>query len=224
MPVSGGIDSLCEKLHAWHGCVEEMGKTLATKIIYWGKNGCREPRCVEEEENVRREEEMNGKKSKEKEKEKREAENGKVTRDMFLKREIAAHTERILLFKRSSILTRVFEERSTTLNYYRPSASTAAAGVTQKKLAAISEENRGAIGEWAKAEACLEGDKIHDDESRLKAVEEQVEKRQWKVTAAMAAGQKKRNDNIAMRNERKNDKKKGLSKKARLRRKILWEG
>ena len=40
------------------------------------------------------------------------------------------------------------------------------------------------------------------------------EKRE-QVTAAMAARQKKRNDNIAMRNERKNDKKKGLSKKAR---------
>lgn len=36
-----------------------------------------------------------------------------------------------------------------------------------------------------------------------------------KVTAAMAARQKKRNDNIAMRNERKNEKKKGPSKKAR---------
>ena len=35
------------------------------------------------------------------------------------------------------------------------------------------------------------------------------------LTAAMAAGQKKRNDHIAMRNERKNDKNKGSSKKAR---------
>ena len=35
------------------------------------------------------------------------------------------------------------------------------------------------------------------------------------MTAAMAARQKKRNDNIAMRNERKNEKKKGSSKKAR---------
>jgi hypothetical protein len=31
----------------------------------------------------------------------------------------------------------------------------------------------------------------------------------------MAAKQKKRNDNIAMRNERKSDKRKGISKKAR---------
>jgi hypothetical protein len=30
----------------------------------------------------------------------------------------------------------------------------------------------------------------------------------------MAAGQKKRNDNIAMRNERKNDKKKGSSRRS----------
>lgn len=35
------------------------------------------------------------------------------------------------------------------------------------------------------------------------------------VTAAMAARQKKREDNIAMRNERRKDRKKGGSKKAR---------
>jgi hypothetical protein len=36
--------------------------------------------------------------------------------------------------------------------------------------------------------------------------------RKEEITASMAAKQKKRTDNIAMRNERKNDKRKGLGK------------
>ena len=118
----------------------------------------------------------------------------------------------------------------------------------KEKLASMPEEKRKAIEDrekWAKAEARLEGVKVHDDESRLKKAAKRKEKEKSKskkdwydflllptsylifmttanrdekreqVTAAMAARQKKRNDNIAMRNERKNDKKKGSSKKAR---------
>jgi hypothetical protein len=111
----------------------------------------------------------------------------------------------------------------------------------------MPEDKRKAIEDrekWAKAEARLEGVKVHDDESRLKKAAKRKEKEKSKskkdwyvyiqllfryllttaknrdekreqVTAAMAARQKKRNDNIAMRNDRKNDKKKGSSKKAR---------
>jgi hypothetical protein len=119
----------------------------------------------------------------------------------------------------------------------------------KEKLASMPEEKRKAIEDrekWTKAEARLEGVKVHDDESRLKKAAKRKEKEKSKskkdwyvsffiystfssifmttvnrdekreqVTAAMAARQKKRNDNIAMRNERKNDKKKGSSKKAR---------
>ncbi|KAF8801980.1 hypothetical protein BYT27DRAFT_6775941 [Phlegmacium glaucopus] len=51
MPVSGGIDSLREKLHARIAQLRRGGgKTLATKMIYWRKHGCGgEPRCVKEE-------------------------------------------------------------------------------------------------------------------------------------------------------------------------------
>jgi len=38
------------------------------------------------------------------------------------------------------------------------------------------------------------------------------DERKEQLTASMAAKQKKRSDNIAMRNERKNDKRKGLGK------------
>lgn len=41
--------------------------------------------------------------------------------------------------------------------------------------------------------------------------------RKEQVTASMAAKQKKRTDNIAMRNERKADKRKGVGKKAKAR-------
>jgi hypothetical protein len=42
-----------------------------------------------------------------------------------------------------------------------------------------------------------------------------MEERKQHVTAALAAKQKKRSDNIAMRNERKNDRRKGVKTKAR---------
>ncbi|KAF8801989.1 hypothetical protein BYT27DRAFT_7215695 [Phlegmacium glaucopus] len=81
------------------------------------------------------------------------------------------------------------------------------------KRAAIPEEKRKAIEDrekWATAERQSSGGK-----ERSKSKKDWDEERE-QVTAAMAARQRKPNDNVATRKERKNDKRKGLSKKARL--------
>ncbi|KAF8965797.1 surfeit locus protein 6-domain-containing protein [Flammula alnicola] len=242
MPVSGGIESLREKLHTKMaqlrrgGRASDFGGGDKDDLLEERRRqraAMRERRRKETREKIRREEEMKGRK---KDKDKIETrDKGNVTKTQLLVPEHPQNSKlqgpqatmaTVAYSALAGSTTKKGDKFKTTAD---PQQALEQLAARKEKLAAMPEEKRKAIEEkekWAKAEARLDGIKVHDDETRLKKAAKRKEKEKSKskktweekkehVTYAMAAKQKKRNDNIAMRNERKNDKKKGASKKAR---------
>ncbi|KAJ7259588.1 surfeit locus protein 6-domain-containing protein [Mycena haematopus] len=188
----------------------------------------RERRRKETKEKIRREEEIKGKgKGKDKEKDKAaNRDKGNITQAQLLVPDDAnsrlkppSHgdtSSKITNVAFSSLAGSSKKSQSLKTNS-NPSQALSQLASRKEKLAALPEEKRKSIEEkekWDKAAARLEGVKVRDDETRLKKAvkrkdkEKVKSKREWdqrkeQITASLAAKQKKRTDNIAMRNEKR---------------------
>ncbi|KAK7048494.1 surfeit locus protein 6-domain-containing protein [Favolaschia claudopus] len=183
----------------------------------------RERRRKETKEKIRREEELKGK-GKGKDKEKfAQRDKGNINKTQLLvpddTKKPPSHgdpTSKITNVAFSSIAgsSKKSHILKTSSN---PTQALSQLASHKEKLAALPEEKRKSIEDkekWDKAAARMEGVKVRDDETRLKKAVKRKEKekvkskREWgerkeQITASFAAKQKKRTDNIAMRNEKR---------------------
>ncbi|KAF8643359.1 hypothetical protein AX16_009087 [Volvariella volvacea WC 439] len=243
VPISTtGIEELREKLHTKMALLRRGGagtgepgdKDELIEERRRHRAALRERRRKETREKIRREKEAKGKKDKKKDgndKDRRQEMKvqGNLTKTQLLVPDTPHH--QTLAF--SSIVDSSSSKPTPSKKSQQVKASSnpkqALEQLTSRKerLASMPEDKREMIEEkdkWAKAEARMEGVKVHDDEARLKKAvkrkekEKSKSKKQWderkeQLVASMAAKQKKRADNIAMRNERRNDKRKGIKPK-----------
>ncbi|KZS96923.1 hypothetical protein SISNIDRAFT_288924 [Sistotremastrum niveocremeum HHB9708] len=241
MPASGGIQELREKLHAKMATVrrgpkiggeadsrdellEQRRKQRAT---------LRENRRRETKEKIRRQNESKGKKKKG-----QENTNAGPSTQLIVPERL---TNTFQPDPQSSFANVAFSNvqgapsTSSTARKHKvssdPSQALAQIQKRASKLNALPEEKREQIEgrqKWEKAELRLEGEKVRDDETRLKKAvkrkekEKEKSKKNWdekkeQLAASMAAKQKKRADNIATKNERRNDKRKGVKVKNKAR-------
>ncbi|KAF7798183.1 hypothetical protein EIP86_009400 [Pleurotus ostreatoroseus] len=234
MPASGGINELREKLHARMAALrrgnrggtfgEAGSKDELLEQRRRQRAEMRERRRKETKEKIRKEHEAKGKKEKERER-------GPSTKMQLLVPDQPSSSKsappgfaNVAFAVPGSSKKHSHEHVKTSSN---PTQALAQLAARKEKIASLPEEKRKQIEErekWEKAEARMEGVKVHDDETRLKKAAKRKEKaktkskkawdeRKEQVATAMAAKQKKRTDNIAARNERRNDKRKGIKTK-----------
>ncbi|KAI0649909.1 surfeit locus protein 6-domain-containing protein [Trametes meyenii] len=247
MPESGGIQALRDKLHARMAQLRSKGKGRwdggepgsRDELLEERRQqraAMRERRRKETKEKIRREEENRGK-GKDKGKEKQQQTKGPQTKTQLLVPENSKSGPpgQDLASKFTSVTFSALASGSSAPKHKKNLPTTASNPVQalsqlaahKEKLAALPEEERAARAErekWEKANARVDGVKVHDDEARLKKAVKRKEKQKVKskkawderkeqVATTMAARQKKRTDNIAARAERKNDKRKGIKTK-----------
>ncbi|KAJ8083455.1 hypothetical protein PM082_009329 [Marasmius tenuissimus] len=198
----------------------------------------RERRRKETREKKRREEEMKNTKSKSKQQsDKVQAVQAKPTKPQLL---VPSPHPLSTIPKSSKLTTIAFSSlpnpsSSSSSSRHKttsdPTQALSQLTTRKEKLALLPDAQRKQAEErdrFEKAQARLDGVKVRDDEGRLKKAVKRKErekvksKKAWderkeQLSASMAAKQKKRTDNIAARNERKNDKRKGVKLKNKAR-------
>ncbi|THH32626.1 hypothetical protein EUX98_g1552 [Antrodiella citrinella] len=240
MSKSGGIQALREKLHAKMASLRRGGGG------YYGEPGSRdelieerrrqravmrERRRKETKEKIRRQEEAKGKKGKDKQQETTERNRGHIAKVQLLVPD--DNTKHAIPSTHATIAySSVSQAGSSKQKFHLKTSSNPTQALSQlaqrkEKRASLPEDKRKEKEErerWEKAEARMEGVKVHDDEGKLKKAVKRKEKekvkskktweeRKQQVETSMVAKQKKRNDNIASRTERRNDKKRGIKPK-----------
>ncbi|KAI0089474.1 surfeit locus protein 6-domain-containing protein [Irpex rosettiformis] len=241
MASTGGIQELREKLHTRMAALRRGGRRGADDL--YGEAGSRdelleerrrqraemrERRRKETKEKIRKEAEARGRKGKE-----REQNKGPTTKTQLLVPDQTASSSKSGPAPGFANVSYAMPGSSKKNNHTHlktssnPQQALAQLNARKEKVASMPDEKRKEIAEkekWEKAEARMEGVKVHDDEARLKKAAKRKEKEKFKskktwderkqqLATTMAAKQKKRTDNIAARNDRRKDKKMGVKSK-----------